>query len=294
MRESDTYLLDRGGMLLLGRYRVDELIGAGGMGSVWLAEQVALKRWVVVKFHESWTRSEDPARAHQRFLREAKLLASVHHRNVAEFFDSGITKDGDPFLIMERLQGHSLAFRMRDGHPMPLAESLDIAIAIASGLEAVHAAGVRHRDVKPENVFLHHDEEYDQMVPKLLDFGLAGSDTAARLTDANHTVGTPGYMPPEQAFGLDRIDHRVDVYALGVTLYEMLTGRLPAIGETNEQLVSYVVHHDPIPIQGFREDLPADVAGTIMSTLARDRDLRPSDAREMRRALEDLRYAIED
>ncbi len=292
MSESDTYLLDRGGTILLGRYRVEELIGAGGMGSVWLAQRLVLKQTVVVKFHETWSSAEDPVRAHQRFLREAQLLAAVRHRNVAELFDSGITEAGDPFLIMERLEGHSLAWRMRDGYPMPLGESLEIAIAIASGLEAVHAAGVRHRDVKPENVFLHYDEENDMTVPKLLDFGLAGSTNTAPLTDANHTVGTPGYMPPEQAYGLDRIDHRVDVYALGVTLYEMLTARLPARGETNEELVQYVVNHDPIPIGAYRDDLPARVAGAIMGTLARDRELRPRDARELRRTLEELRRDV--
>lgn len=287
MQESDTYLLDRAGTILLGRYRVDELIGAGGMGSVWIAEQLALKQTVVVKFHETWSRNEDPRRALERFVREAKLLAAVRHRNVIALHEVGTTDEGEPFLIMERLKGHALAWRMRDGQPMPLDESLSIAIEIARGLEAVHAAGVHHRDVKPENIFLHHDEE--GIVPKLLDFGLAGSAKVSRLTDAEHTVGTPGYMPPEQAYGLDHVDHRVDVYALGVTLYEMLSGQLPSIGDTNEELVHYVVHHDPIPLVEHRPDLEGPVADTIMRIVDRDRDVRPPDARALRLALEALR-----
>ncbi|MCB9597863.1 MAG: serine/threonine protein kinase [Sandaracinaceae bacterium] len=286
MQESDTYLLDRGGTILLGRYRVEELIGAGGMGSVWLAEQLALRQTVVVKFHETWSRAEDPERALERFVREAKLLAAVRHRNVISLFEVG-SNEGEPFLIMERLHGHALAWRMRDGRPMPFDESLEIAIEIAKGLEAVHAAGVHHRDVKPENIFLHRDDGV--IVPKLLDFGLAGSAKVSRLTDSGHTVGTPGYMPPEQAYGLDHIDHRVDLYALGVTLYEMLSGQLPSIGDTNEELVHYVVHHDPIPLSDHRPDLAGPIEDTIMRVLDRDREVRPADARALRRQLEDLR-----
>ena len=286
MLESDTYLLDRAGTILLGRYRVLELMDVGGMGSVWLAEQLALRQEVVVKFHESWSRAVDPELATQRFLREAKLLASVLHRNVTELFEAGATEEGEPFLIMERLNGCPLGWRMRDGVPLPLRESLTIAIEVASGLEAVHAAGVRHRDVKPENVFLHEDAALDRSVAKLLDFGLAGADGLRCLTDSNHTVGTPGYMPPEQARGLSDIDDRVDIYALAVTLYEMLAARLPAEGETSAELQYFVVHHDPIPITEHRADLPPAVTRAVMQALCRDRDLRPRDAREFRLRLQ--------
>lgn len=288
MQESDTYLLDRAGTVLHGRYRVTELIGAGGMGSVWLAEQLVLKQIVVVKFHEPWSHAEAPERALARFVREAKLLASVRHRNVTELYEAGTTRSGEPFLIMERLRGHALSWRMRDGRPMPLGESLGIAIEIAKGLEAVHAAGIHHHDVKPENIFLHHDED-DEVVPKLLDFGLAGARWLAPIIDAHHTVGTPGYMAPEQAYGLDGIDHRVDLYALGVTLYEMLSGALPALGRTNDELVQHTISADPIPLTDHRPDLAGPVAETIHALLARDPARRPADARALRHALEDLR-----
>lgn len=283
----DTYLLDRGGTILLGRYRVQELIGTGGMGSVWVVEQLVLKQTAVVKFHESWSSREHSETAIARFVEEARLLAAVHHRNVTRLYEVGRTEDGEPFLIMERLRGDSLAWRMRDGLPMPVRESTEIAIAIAAGLEAVHAGGVYHRDVKPENVFLHEDEDLDQIVPKLLDFGLAGWANASSESNTGYTVGTPGYMPPEQAYGLENIDHRVDVYALGVTLYEMLTARLPAEGDTGADLMHSVVHFDPLPITSYRANLPPDLAELIMRTVSRNREERPQNARALRHALQD-------
>jgi len=286
-QHSDTYLLDRAGEILLGRYRIVELIGVGGMGSIWEAEQLALKRPVVVKFHETWSKSADHEQAIGRFVQEAELLAAVHHRNVAELFEVGRTDDGEPFLIMERLYGHALSHRMRDGRPMPLSEALPIAIDIAAGLEAVHAAGVHHRDIKPENIFLHRDEEMDELVPKLLDFGLAGFASSDE-TDAENTVGTPGYMPPEQAYGLRHIDHRADIYALGVTLYEMLAAALPHDGETNQELIDAVVSVDARPLKAHRGDLPDAVTEAIMRTLDRDKQRRPRDARELRRELRAL------
>lgn len=287
-RESNTYLLDRAGLILRGRYRVRELIGTGGMGSVWIAEQLALRREVVVKFHEDWLPQKQPQLAIARFVREAELLASVRHRNVTELYEVGRTDEGEPFLIMEKLEGDALSHLMREGDIIPLDQALEICVAIATGLEAVHAAGVLHRDVKPENIFLHDSEEDQQIVPKLLDFGLAGSVAAASLTESQHTVGTPGYMPPEQAYGVDGLDGRVDIYGLGVTLYEMLTAELPTHGSTNQELIQYVVTHDPTPITDLRPDLAGSVADTIMRSLARDREARQPDARAFRCDLQKL------
>lgn len=287
-RESNTYLLDREGLVLRGRYRVLELIGTGGMGSVWTAEQLALRREVVVKFHETWSPQGKPQQAIARFVREAELLASVHHRNVTELYEVGRTDEGEPFLIMEKLVGHPLSHLMREGDIIPLRQSLEICVAIATGLEAVHAAGVLHRDVKPENIFLHDSEEEPGIIPKLLDFGLAGNLAAPSLTESRHTVGTPGYMPPEQAFGVDGLDCRVDIYGLAVTLYEMLTAELPTRGNSNQELIQYVVRHDPTPITQLRPDLAGSVGDTIMGALARDRKERPKDARAFRRQLQKL------
>lgn len=288
--ESETYLLDRRGMMLRGRYEVLELIGTGGMGSVWIAEQLALRREVVVKFHEDWSSGHRSKQAIDRFVREAELLASVRHRNVTELYEVGRSDEGEPFLIMEKLEGHALSYLMRGGDLIPLEEAFEIAIAIAAGLEAVHAAGILHRDVKPENIFLHEDREDESVVPKLLDFGLAGTvQAAAALTGSKHTVGTPGYMSSEQARGVEGLDGRADVYGLAVTLYEMLTAELPTRGTTGQELVQYVANHDPTPITNYRPDLAGSPADVIMCGLARVRDERPADAREFRLRLEEIR-----
>jgi len=285
VRRSDTYLLDRGGQVLAGRYRVTELLGVGAMGSVWIAEQLALKRQVVVKFHEEGFVGNNSDVAYERFRREARTLASVHHRNVTELFEAGKTPEGEPYLIMERLRGKTLAARMRNERILPIQDAIEVAVEIASGLQAVHAAGVLHRDIKPENIYL-HDAGEDGIIPKLIDFGLARPETGKRLTMGNKAVGTPGYMAPEQARGSKTLDGRVDLYALGVTLYEMLTGNLPSEGETMVDLMIWTATEEPIPITDYRPDLSGPVANVIMRCIARDLDERYPDAKTMRLALQ--------
>ncbi|HJL19426.1 MAG TPA: serine/threonine-protein kinase [Sandaracinaceae bacterium LLY-WYZ-13_1] len=283
---SETYLLQRGGQILAGRYRVTELLGVGAMGSVWLAEQMALKTIVVVKFHEEGFVGSKAEVALERFLREARTIASVRHRNVCELYEVGRTEEGEPYLIMERLDGGSLAARLRDEGRLPVGESLAIAIALCHGLEAVHAAGVLHRDIKPENVFLHEDRELG-VVPKLIDFGLARpAGDEKRITSNGKAVGTPGYMAPEQARGQRDLDARADLYAVGVTLYEMLSGELPARGETSMDLMVWTATEDPIPLAEHRPDLAGPVTDAVMKALAFPRPGRYEDARSMRLALE--------
>ena len=287
--DDETYLLDRRGMILRGRYEVRELLGTGGMGSVWIAEQLTLRREVVVKFHEEWSSGRRSQASSDRFVREAELLASVRHRNVTELYEVGRSDEGEPFLIMEKLEGNALSYLMRGGDLVPVQEAFEIAIAIAAGLEAAHAVGVLHRDVKPENIFLHEDRENESVVPKLLDFGLAGTFHATARSDSKHTVGTPGYMSSEQARGVEGLDGRADVYGLAVTLYEMVTGELPTRGSTGRELIAYVANHDPTPITLHRPDLAGSTADAIMCGLARVRDARPAAARAFRRRLEAIR-----
>lgn len=283
---NDTYLLDRTGTLLGGRYRVLELIGAGAMGSVWLAEHLALRREVVVKFHESFRDSDGLGL--RRFLREGRALSAVRHRNLVELYEVGHTDRGEPFLIMERLRGRTLADRLNRELKLPPVEAFDVAIGLASGLEAVHAAGILHRDVKPENVILH--EEGDAIVPRLVDFGLARPvEGGERITTDNRAIGTPGYMAPEQVVGVARVDARVDVYALGAVLYEMLSGELPVEGQTAMQLMASTAEDDPIPLAAWCPEHRGPVDALLMAALARDRDERTSDARTLRLALEALR-----
>lgn len=281
---TDSYLLQREGQILAGRYRVTELLGVGAMGSVWLAEQMVLKQPVVAKFHEEGFVGADARKGLERFTREARTLSSVRHRNVCELYEVGQDEDGVPYLILERLEGRTLAARMDEKVPLPLGEALSVAMAVAQGLEAVHAAGVLHRDVKPENIFLHQGER--GIVPKLIDFGLARLVGTKRITAGGLAVGTPGFMAPEQARGVSDLDARVDIYSLGVTLYEMLTDELPARGESMTDLMAWTVHRPPIPLRTWRPDLIGPVEDVVMKALERDRSDRFPNVRAMRLALE--------
>lgn len=274
----------RGGTILAGRYRVLHLIAIGAMGSVWLAEHMVLKRKVAVKFHEDPGTGGSAELSLRRFRREARALSAVRHRNVKELFEVGQTASGEPYLILEHLEGRTLAERLGRERTMRIDAALHVAAEIGRGLEAVHAARLLHRDVKPENIFLHEHE--GELVPKLLDFGLARPiDGTERLTQGGSAAGTPGYMAPEQARGALDLDARADVFALGVTLYEMLTGELPFTGRTDEELLQAAAAVEPIPLVARRPELAGPVADAIARALATDRRDRFSDARAMRLAL---------
>ena len=264
-----------------------ELLGVGAMGSVWTAEMMALKREVVVKFHEEGFEANESEVALKRFIREARILASVRHRNVAELYEVGKAESGEPYLIMERLTGRTLAARMNVERVFKEDDAYEVTLATLAGLRAVHDAGVLHRDVKPENIYLHDDGR--EVVPKLIDFGLAhGGDQLDRLTRGNKTVGTPGYMAPEQARGTHELDPRTDIYAVGVCLFEMLAGELPVEGQTGIDLMIHAATEDPIPLTSFRRDLAGAVSDVVMKALARSRDDRYRDAREMIAAVRTL------
>jgi serine/threonine-protein kinase len=284
-------VLARGGTVLAGRYRVGELLGVGAMGSVWIAEHIVLRRNVVVKFHEESFAGASGKSALARFMREARTLASVRHRNVTELFEVGRTPSGEPYLILELLEGETLARRLTRDRTMSAGDALYVATELCRGLEAVHAAGVLHRDIKPENIFLHqHDGE---LVPKLLDFGLARPIVAGeRLTWTGSAVGTPGYMAPEQARGRTDLDAKADLFSLGVTLYEMLSGELPFVGETMSELLRAAASDDPIPLVVSRPDLAGPLADAVQTALARHPSHRFADARAMRLALTAARSSI--
>ena len=282
----DSPLPDHAGMLLVGRYRIKSLLGTGAMGSVWLAEHVALKREVAVKFHEQVAWQSDSASGLKRFMREVRLLSSIGHRNVIRHHESGVTPDGLPFLIMDRLHGQTLEARMREGEPLEVNEAVEIAASLADGLEAVHHAGALHRDIKPENIFLSRDQDGD-LTPLLLDFGLARLENGGseRLTQSGHTVGTPGYMAPEQARGQTKLDARVDVYSLGATLYEVLSGERHVEGTTPVELLVNTASDPPIPLTDFRPDLAGPLSDALGRALATEADERFQTARAMAAAL---------
>lgn len=276
---------DKSGQVLAERYRVEQLIGVGAMGSIWSVRDLSSGLEAVAKVHEAeLTDTADPV-SRERFLREAVALASVRHENVVSLYEVGQTDAGEPYLIMERLVGEPLDERLFRSRPT-VSEAVGIAVELLAGLDAVHAAGVLHRDVKPENIFLARVD--GGTVVKLLDFGLARGLgwPAGKITRAGTAVGTPGYMSPEQARGRRDLDVRTDLYSVGVVLYEMLSGRRPFEGLTPTDIMVRSCTEPPVPLSHYRPDLPPALTAVIMSALARERHERFDHARAMRRALD--------
>ncbi len=214
------------GVTIDARYAIEAVLGEGGMGTVYRTRHVTLGRALALKVLRSDLAQEPELAA--RFLVEAQATAAIEHPNVVSITDFGRLPDKRPYFVMELLTGQTLSALIRAGGPLPASAAVHVAIAIASGLEAAHAAGVVHRDLKPENVFLLDDASKEVRV---VDFGAALIVGASRLTKKGVVFGTPYYMSPEQAAGKD-VDHRADIYALGVMLYEMLTARVPFEGDT--------------------------------------------------------------
>ncbi len=267
----------------LGAYRIERLIGVGAMGTVWAVRHARFGGPAVAKIHE---RDLDDEPGHrERFLREAALLSAVRHPNVVERHEVGETADSEPYLILEQLEGQTLDEQLLDAGSRSEEDTIEVGLGLLAGLEAVHAAGVLHRDVKPENVFLALSGGGRRI--KLLDFGLArGLDQRARkITRKGAAVGTPGYMSPEQARGRRDLDVRCDLYSVGVVLYEMLAGRRPFVGATATDIMVRACTEEPFPLSSIRPSLDRSLVAFVMRALSRERDARPSDACSMRKAL---------
>lgn len=264
------------------KYRLDTPIGQGGTATVWRAVHTTLDRPVAVKFLEiAGTHSAEQA---ARFLREAKLAAGLHHRHVVDILDFGVTEPGQPYMVMELLEGKSLADRYTDGPDVSDWDLLEIVAMTLSGLAAVHDKGVVHRDVKPENIFL--VEDADGIYPKLLDFGVSrGFGVEGRVTRTGAVVGTPQYMSPEQARGKKDVDHRSDLWAVGVLLYEGFGGVVPFDSENPGDVLIAVATEEPRPLEELRPDLPAEALALVHKALRKDPAERFSTAREMRSAV---------
>jgi hypothetical protein len=260
------------GAILVGRYRLEEIVGYGGMGSVWRAVHMGLGENVAVKLvSANFVRSQEALR---RFDTEAKAAARIRSRHVPQVFDNGVLEDGTPFLVMELLQGESLAARVNRLGPIPVTETAAILDQCCRALARAHSLGIVHRDIKPENVFLAHSVDDEGYVVKVLDFGIAKVTTA--LTDDGRSstrtgtlLGTPLYMSPEQARGLRGIDARTDIYSLGLVTYTMLTGRLPFSGVTLGDLLLQICA-EPLPsLRAFAPNLPPPVEDWFQKACAR-------------------------
>jgi serine/threonine-protein kinase len=265
------------------RYRLEDAVGRGGMGVVYRARDLQLDRLVAVKL----VADEGISAARERFLTEARRTAGVRHPSIVEVFDVG-EDNGDAFLVMELLEGETVSERLeRDGHIEPAA-AVAIASEICDALAAAHDAGLVHRDLKPANVFLVRGSSGGQVVHvKLLDFGIAKRiDGTTARTDPNAIVGTFEYMAPEQIRG-GRIDARTDLYALGMTLYCMLTGTPAFEGENIAALVHQHLDVAPMSLRtrAPARAIPAWLDALVLRLLAKDPDARPASARETKGAL---------
>ncbi len=287
----------------LGSYRVLKVLGQGGMGVVFKAEDAGLQRLVALKAMLPSLATSGSAK--QRFMREARAAAGLKHDHIVTIHQVGEDR-GAPFLAMEFLEGESLEVSLKREHNLPVAEVLRIGRQVADGLAAAHAKGLIHRDIKPGNIWLECESaeresaerertETECALPrsrapalparvKILDFGLARAASDTSLTQSGAIVGTPAYMAPEQAGGKN-VDHRCDLFSLGCVLYRMATGEMPFKGNDTLALLSSLAMDNPAPPQALDFNIPPALSDLIMKLLAKKPDDRPSSAREVADAL---------
>jgi serine/threonine protein kinase/Flp pilus assembly protein TadD len=280
-------------------YRVLEKLGGGGMGEVYLAEDITLGRRVALKFPVTAGAAERALV--ERFFREARMASALNHPHICTVHEIGDV-DGRPFLVLELLEGRTLKHEISD-KPMPIDRVLDLGIQIADALDAAHSVGIIHRDIKPSNIIVTRRGE-----AKVLDFGLAklgvqrlsttgisSADTAVadeHATARGHTLGTVAYMSPEQARGED-VDARTDLFSFGVVLYQMVTGRPAFGGQTTAIVFDEILNRLPPPAMRFNAAVPQELERIIDKALEKDRELRYGSAADMRSDLKRLKRETE-
>jgi serine/threonine protein kinase len=279
--------------VLDGRYRLDSILGAGGMGFVYAATQLATGKQVAIKVMRAREQSyAEQVKAAERFVREAKAAARIQHPNVVDVYDVG----GDPlspYLVMERLRGESLRARI-GREPLTWDEATTLLPAVLHALDLAHKAGVVHRDLKPDNLFLVEQADGTRIL-KILDFGVSRlqshDDVDISLTRSGAIVGTPVYMPIEQLRGDPDLDGRTDVFAMGVVLYESLCGQRPFPARNAAEYGAQLAATEPAPLSKARPALRGDPEEVVLRALARDRDDRFASMADFRSALLTARAA---
>jgi serine/threonine protein kinase len=280
-----------------GRYQVRSLLGAGGMGEVYLAEDTQLNRSVALKVLPAEV-ADDKQRIH-RFMREAKAVSTLNHPHILTIFEIGET-DSNYFIATEFIDGQTLRQRLMDGR-MTLSQLLDVAIQVADALAAAHEAEIIHRDIKPENIMLRRRDDY----AKVLDFGLAklserttgpvSTSAPTKMVVATNpgvVMGTPQYMSPEQARG-QTMDARTDIWSLGCVLYEMVAARPPFVGETTSDVLAAILREEPSPLSLHASEVPEMLEWVVAKTLRKDREERYQTVNELLTDLRSLKQRID-
>ncbi len=261
------------GTTLRGTYRILRTLDQGGMGMVFEAEHLRLKRRIAVKVLAQHLAKD--AHALARFNREAEIISQLQHPHVVQVTDFDTTEAGEPYLVMELLAGESLATRLERERCLPVADAISLAHQVSSGLAAAHAANIVHRDLKPANIFLTQVAGQGTLV-KLLDFGISKRAGGGKgLTGEYDILGTPDYMAPEQALGKTAsVDHRGDQYALAVITYEMLAGRTPFAGDDVMDVLRQVISSDPPPIEPLAPHVSSEIGDVLRRALSKDPEQR--------------------
>jgi serine/threonine protein kinase len=276
------------GDIIDAKYRIVRLIGEGGMGAVYEGENTRIHRRVAIKVLHSGVAQQ--AEAVARFEREAQAAGRIGSDHIVEVLDLGALPGGDRYLVMEYLEGDGLGTRIKDRGRLTPGELYPIAYQLMEGLAGAHGAGIVHRDLKPDNVFLSRQRGGQTDFVKLLDFGISkfnqlSGDSGFSMTRTGAVMGTPYYMAPEQAKGSREMDHRVDLYAAGVILYEALTGQVPFSADTFNELLFKIVLEEPKPLSAVEPSVDAGFAAIVTKAMARDPAHRFQTAREFQSAL---------
>ena len=278
----------RCGQVVAGKYRIVRLLGRGGMGEVYEARHTVVGRRFAIKFlHAHATSGRDSG---ARFLREAQSAGALDNEHIAAVLDFDTTADGAPFLVMEYLSGESLAATLLREGTLPVPRVIGILLQVCDGLARAHEAGIVHRDLKPDNLFVVERPDGAELI-KILDFGIAKLVGAAREENATHSgavLGTPFYMAPEQARGEKSVDERVDIHALGVIAYELLSGQKPHPGDGYNAILAHILTQPVRPLAELRADVPSDLLRIIERAMAHEPAARPASVLSLARELSPL------
>jgi eukaryotic-like serine/threonine-protein kinase len=270
------------GDVLAGKYRVDKILGIGGMGMVVAATHLELDQQVALKFMLPAALESPEASA--RFLREARAAGKLTSEHICRVSDVGRFESGAPYIVMEYLEGYDLGTMLKRRGPLRVAPAVDYLLQACEGLAEAHAQGIVHRDLKPDNLFLASRSDGGHVV-KVLDFGISKATVTGIATQTGDILGSPAYMAPEQMRSTKDVDSRADVWSLGAVLYQLLTGRLPFTGDSLPTLCLSVLNDDPVPPNEIRQDLPDGLTAVIFRCLSKSPEDRYADVGDLAEAL---------